>query len=70
MGVHQQQWSVYALMQDPNQIDQANKVLAGVGQEQYKDDKAEVKHIVQPLSDIHYNEDIGNGRTTYEQKRS
>jgi ABC-type antimicrobial peptide transport system permease subunit len=50
----------YALMQDPNQIDQANKVLAGVGQEQYKDDKAEVKHIVQPLSDIHYNEDIGN----------
>lgn len=51
----------YALLNNSDQMAAANGVLAGIGQEHYSnDDKAEGKHLIQPLSDIHYNEGIGN----------
>lgn len=53
---------VYALLQNKDQWDAANAVLAEVGKEEYKggSDVAGRKHHMQPLSDLHYNEDYGH----------
>ncbi len=67
---YQEEWGgcssnnqVFALLKDPGQMDAANAVLAKVGQQEYrKNNKSnfERKHLLQPLSDLHYNEDLGH----------
>ena len=49
----------YALVHDQEQISAANQVLAGIGQEEYSKNNGKTKHIIQPLSDLHYNEKVG-----------
>lgn len=49
----------FALLNDPTQADATNQVLAGIGQEHYETDRGSRKHMLQPLSDLHYNEDLG-----------
>ncbi|MEO5581526.1 MAG: ABC transporter permease, partial [Saprospiraceae bacterium] len=49
----------YALLDEPGHIDAVNMILEGVGKEHYKSDRAASKHFAQPLSNLHYNEDIG-----------
>lgn len=53
---------VYALLRDPSQWDAANASLAKVGEKEYKgrSGKQERFHVLQPLSDLHYNEDLQN----------
>ncbi len=53
---------VYALLTSPDQIDNANALLATVGKEQYsqRTGKQSRFHMLQPLSDLHYNEDLGH----------
>ncbi|HFA50282.1 MAG TPA: ABC transporter permease [Bacteroidetes bacterium] len=54
---------VYALLKNAGQAGAANASLARVGEEEYTDEvsgKRERYHIVQPLSDLHYNEDMSN----------
>lgn len=55
----------YALLRDLDQWDAANTVLAKVGAEEYKDESGEQRrvHQLQALSDLHYNEDLGNSGT-------
>lgn len=53
---------VYALLSSPDQFDNANGLLAAVGKEQYssRTGKQTRFHVLQPLSDLHYNEDYGH----------
>ncbi len=53
---------VYALLYDEGQINDANAVLAHVGSEEYTNRTGEQDrfHILQPLSDLHYNEELGH----------
>ena len=60
---------VYALLKSADQFDEANVALAKVGEEHYSDPDRNVRyktHVLQPLSDLHYNEEYshsGNHRT-------
>jgi len=53
---------VYALLKDPNQLEAANALLAQIGKEQYKSPTNVQSriHYLQPISDLHYNEDLQN----------
>ena len=53
---------VYALLSDPGQMDAANAVLAKVGEKEYSNRTGQQTrhHILQPLSDLHYNENLGH----------
>jgi len=53
---------VYALLRDPGQIASANAVLAKVGENEYNKRGFNFgkQHHLQPFSDLHYNEDLGN----------
>ncbi len=55
----------FALMNDLNQWEAANEVLATVGKEEYTDESGIQKkvHLLQPLSNLHYNEDLGHSGT-------
>lgn len=50
---------LFALLQSKDQMEAANQALASVGKEEYKDDQVAKQHVAQPLSDLHYNENIG-----------
>lgn len=54
----------YALLKDVNQWDDAEAVLATVGQKEYnqeaRSEKTKRVHHLQALSDLHYNEDLYN----------
>ena len=56
---------VYALLYNPEQIDAANTILANVGQEEYKNrnNKKEKTHLLQPLSELHFEEERGHSGT-------
>lgn len=56
---------VYALLNDLSGWDAANATLAKVGAEEYTDESGIQKrvHQMQPLSDLHYNEDASNSGT-------
>ena len=56
---------VYALLGDKDQLDAANTVLAGVGAEEYKDRRSGKvrKHLLQPLSGMHFDERYGHSGT-------
>ena len=49
----------FGLLQSPDQLDAVNLALASIGKEEYKDDRIAKQHIAQPLSDLHYNEEVG-----------
>lgn len=49
----------FALLQSRDQLEAANLALASIGKEEYKNDRIAKKHIAQPLSDLHYNEEVG-----------
>lgn len=53
---------IYALLYSEDQIDDANAVMAPIGEEEYKDrnNKRNRHHILQPLSDLHYNDELGH----------
>lgn len=53
---------VYALLQSADLVDEANAVLAKVGDEQYRnhDGERDRHHVLQPLSDLHFNEELGH----------
>ncbi|MDX1941654.1 MAG: FtsX-like permease family protein [Saprospiraceae bacterium] len=53
---------VYALLRDPGQMDAANASLAKVGEKEYagRTGKQNRFHLLQPLSDLHYNENYHN----------
>jgi putative ABC transport system permease protein len=52
---------VYALFSGPDQMAAANAAVALVGKERYtRDGVQRKKHLLQPLSDLHYNEDYQN----------
>lgn len=53
---------IYALVKDMSQTESINKTLAKVGAERYTDESGQQRkfHLLQPLSDIHYNEDYGH----------
>lgn len=53
---------VYALLHDPKQSDAANISLAKIGAKEYsnKTGKQVRFHTLQPLSELHYNENYGN----------
>lgn len=52
---------VFALLYSADQIDNTNAVLAGVGAEEYTNRTGEQDrfHKLQPLSDLHYNDELG-----------
>ncbi|MCF8243883.1 MAG: ABC transporter permease [Saprospiraceae bacterium] len=56
---------IYALLNDPSQTDAANLALAKVGEERNKEEgRSNTKtYFVQPLSDLHFNEELGNSGT-------
>ncbi len=56
---------VYALLNDTGQLDAANAVLAKVGEEEYlnRNNEKSRTHVVQPLSDMHYNENYHHSGT-------
>lgn len=56
---------MYAMMQDPGQIDQVDAILASVGKEEYKDrnGKQASFHMLQPMSDLHFDERWHNSGT-------
>ncbi|MCB9277243.1 MAG: ABC transporter permease, partial [Lewinellaceae bacterium] len=56
---------VYALLRNPGQMDAAQRVLAGVGAEEYKsrNGRKSRKHILQPLSELHFDERYGHSGT-------
>ena len=56
---------VFALLNNPGQEEAANAALAKVGEEEYLDRATGEtrRHLLQPLSDLHYNEDIGHSGT-------
>ncbi len=56
---------IYALLKNANQMEAANTVLAKVGDEEYRDaqNTRNRKHILQPLSDLHYNQELGHSGT-------
>lgn len=53
---------VFALLRDPGQWNSANAALAKVGEQEYtkRGPNTGKQHLLQPLSDIHYNENYGN----------
>ncbi|MEO1260278.1 MAG: FtsX-like permease family protein [Bacteroidota bacterium] len=54
---------VYALLYGPEQIDAGNDVIAAVGKEEYLDrrtGKQGKTHYLQPLSDLHFNEELSH----------
>jgi len=54
---------VYAMLSDPSQMAAANAAVARVGEKEYinkKTGKRMKTHLLQPLSDLHYNELYGN----------
>ncbi|PHN01943.1 ABC transporter permease [Flavilitoribacter nigricans] len=53
---------IYALLYREDQIDAANAVLAQVGEEEYRgrNNERNRHHVLQPLSDLHYNEELGH----------
>jgi len=53
---------VYALLNAPDQEDEANSLLAAVGKDEYSNrtGKQARFHVLQPLSDLHYNENYGH----------
>lgn len=53
---------IYALVKDMSQTESINKTLAKVGAKRYTDESGQQRkfHLLQPLSDIHYNEDYGH----------
>lgn len=53
---------VYALLNSPSQLDAANEVLAKVGEKEYSKANGwqDRFHQLQPLSDLHYNEQYGH----------
>ena len=56
---------VYALLRDKNQMDEANLILAKVGEKEYSGGtnvQGRV-HLLQPLSDLHYNPDYHHSGT-------
>lgn len=50
----------WALLAAADQLQAASTVLAGIGQKEYKDDRVKVKHILQPLAEQHYDEQVGH----------
>ncbi|MFN0014837.1 MAG: ABC transporter permease [Saprospiraceae bacterium] len=59
-------YQLYALINRADQTAAANAALAKVGTGEYKDrrtGKKNRKHVVQPLSDLHYNEDYNHSGT-------
>ncbi|MCR9288286.1 MAG: ABC transporter permease [Bacteroidetes bacterium] len=52
---------VYALLHSKDQFDAANESIAKVGDEEYnKDDRGRKRyHVLQPISDLHFNEEYG-----------
>lgn len=62
----------YALLENPTQTTAANAILANIGKEQYSNgaNVQERVHQLQPLSDLHYNEELqhfGTHRTSKKQ---
>lgn len=60
---------IYALLNDALQFEAANTLLATVGKEEYSNEQGVQKrfHVLQPLSDLHYNENYshsGHHRTS------
>ncbi len=54
---------IYALLQSKDQWATATKALAKVGEKEYTDKTTGVRkktHIMQPLSELHYDEDLGH----------
>jgi len=55
---------LFALLRDKNQFFTAAATVALVGKEEYKQGNkyrnAEKTHVLQPLGDLHFNEDVGN----------
>lgn len=56
---------VFALLNDTSQKEGANAILAKVGEEEYTDRSTGEtrRHLLQPLSDLHFNEEVGNSGT-------
>ncbi|MCB9317496.1 MAG: ABC transporter permease [Lewinellaceae bacterium] len=56
---------VFALLNRPDQLDAANAALAKVGETEYKGKNSRKfrAHYLQPLSDLHFNEDLHNSGT-------
>ena len=50
----------WALLRKPNQFQEANLVLAGIGKEEYKEDVYIKKHSLQALADQHFDDRIGH----------
>ena len=78
---HYEEWGscssndqLYALLEDPTLLEEANAIISEVGKEQYAEvSRGGVRvHQLQPLSDLHYNEELqhsGNHRTSKRQLR-
>ncbi|MEP7268808.1 MAG: ABC transporter permease, partial [Saprospiraceae bacterium] len=49
----------YGLLKSKDQFSAANSAVATVGKSEYKNDRVAKEHFIQPLSNIHYNEEIG-----------
>jgi len=58
-------YQMYALLRSPDQADNANAVLARVGETEYKSRTGEKNrtHRLQPLSELHYDERFGHSGT-------
>jgi len=56
---------MYALMKDPGEVNQVNTILADIGKEEYKNrnGKQSQHHLLQPLSDLHFDERYNNSGT-------
>ncbi|MCB0633714.1 MAG: ABC transporter permease [Lewinella sp.] len=56
---------IYAVLYDADQEEAAESVLAQIGQDEYKGRNGDQDryHALQLLSDLHYNEDLGNSGT-------
>jgi putative ABC transport system permease protein len=56
---------VYALLHSKDQLDDANDLIRNVGKEEYADDTgmSERFHLLQPISDLHYNENYWHSGT-------
>ena len=54
---------IWALLQPGMSFEVANQAIAAVGKAEYVADnnRATKKHYLQPLADVHYNEDLGTG---------
>lgn len=50
----------WALLPLASQFAQADALLAGIGKEEYKNDHARVKHLLQPLARQHFDDEVGH----------